>query len=231
LPLPLPGRRHSMRFEVRETAGLARRGEPVSIGLPCPQGRVLQSGAWQLCDDQGKSIPAELEPLARWPDGSVRWLLVRALITMRVGEQRKYHLSPNEVHVDTTPTGAESRPSHSIFTSIDQGLGWGFRGDYEDSLTPATLEVVTPRGDRVSSRTETRHCRGRGSRLRTLAACVGDFPGCSPLRFQCGSGDISNRGRLARIAATLWNPSRAKHDGWLLGSGRPWDQSCYEVQV
>jgi hypothetical protein len=206
-----------MRFEVRETAGLARSGEPVSIGLPCPQGRVLQSGAWQLCDDQGKSIPAELEPLARWPDGSVRWLLVRALITMRVGEQRKYHLSPNEVHVDTTPTGAESRPSHSIFTSIDQGLGWGFRGDYEDSLTPATLEVVTPRGDRVSSRTETRHCRGRGV-VSERWSSVGDFPGCSPLRFQV-EVEIFQSGRLARIAATLWNPSRAKHsDGyWDLG--------------
>lgn len=210
-----------MRFEVRETAGLNRSREPVTIGLPCPQGMVHSAADWLLRDDEGRTAPAELEPLSRWPDGSTRWLLVRTLVTLGVGECRRFHLTPSQAtdtdaHLCAGAT-SESLFGASIFTSLDGGMGWGFRGDFDDALSAARLEIVASGGKTVAGRVEQRVCRGRGV-VSERWHLAGDFPGCSPLRFHI-EVEIFHGGRLARVDTTLWNPSRAKHNRgyWDLG--------------
>src|SRR5438874_12562740 len=55
-------------------------GGPVSFGIKLARGAVL--GAWHciLVGPQGEAIFAQDEVLGRWEDGSVRWLLLDAVV-------------------------------------------------------------------------------------------------------------------------------------------------------
>ena len=64
------------RVRARETGGVRRRGEPVSTGVPLPKGRVRAPERLALVDGQGRRIPVQTQVLDRWPDESVRWLLL-----------------------------------------------------------------------------------------------------------------------------------------------------------
>jgi len=62
--------------EIREFAGAPRSQWPVTGGVPLAQGVLRPGEAVRLYDDQGKQLALQSEPLARWEDGSVKWLLV-----------------------------------------------------------------------------------------------------------------------------------------------------------
>jgi hypothetical protein len=72
-----------IRLEVRETAGVARRGEVVRSGVPLPRTLGVRDPArLAVVDGDGKPVPAQFEILARWNAGlsetavPVQWLLV-----------------------------------------------------------------------------------------------------------------------------------------------------------
>src|SRR6516162_5985930 len=53
-----------------------RRGEPVSCGIPWPRGVLTDPSKLWLSDSRGQAAVLQTRVLDRWPDGSVRWLLV-----------------------------------------------------------------------------------------------------------------------------------------------------------
>src|SRR6516164_7255920 len=59
----------------------ARRGEPVSCGIPWPQGVLTDPARLWLSDSRGQAAVLQTRVLDRWPDGSVRWLLLDWLAT------------------------------------------------------------------------------------------------------------------------------------------------------
>ena len=66
----------------------ARRGEPVSVGLPWPRGAISDEKYFQLIGPDGSPQLLQSKVLDRWPDGSVRWfnettdsVVQRALLT------------------------------------------------------------------------------------------------------------------------------------------------------
>ena len=61
---------------VRETAGIERSGEPVRIGVPVPKGRWVSDSCFVIGDPAGEVHPCQAQCLKRWPDGSIKWLLV-----------------------------------------------------------------------------------------------------------------------------------------------------------
>ncbi len=54
----------------------ARTGEPVTCGVPWPEGALLDARALRLVGADGREQPLQARALDRWPDGSVRWCLV-----------------------------------------------------------------------------------------------------------------------------------------------------------
>lgn len=74
-PVPPPTRPARLRLEVREPTGIGRPAWPVTSGVPFPQGALASAADAWLVDAGGVLVPAQFEVLARWPDGSVRWLL------------------------------------------------------------------------------------------------------------------------------------------------------------
>ncbi|MFW6158316.1 MAG: hypothetical protein ACOC8E_03050, partial [Planctomycetota bacterium] len=73
----------SVELIVRESAGVARKDEPVSGGVPMPMGLVKQPGDVHLEDAEGSEVPGQFSAINRWGhDGSVCWLLVQARATV-----------------------------------------------------------------------------------------------------------------------------------------------------
>lgn len=60
--------------------GLPKGGAPVRFGLPFPPGKVSGPNGFQLKDAKGTVLYADREVSATWPDGSVRWCLVDAVV-------------------------------------------------------------------------------------------------------------------------------------------------------
>ena len=61
---------------VTEGVGVNRVKEPVTAGIPFPQGTVHSTSNLVLMNDEDESIPRQIQALSYWPDGSVQWGLV-----------------------------------------------------------------------------------------------------------------------------------------------------------
>lgn len=84
---------------------------PVSLGIPFLKGELKADGRVVLKDGEGAGIPSDCWPLAYWPDGSVKWLGVAAVIPGEVegirfetvGKKHKMkNRSETKIQVDET---------------------------------------------------------------------------------------------------------------------------------
>jgi hypothetical protein len=53
-----------------------RHDEPVTWGIPLPSGAYHQAERARILNDRGEDAAVQARVLERWPDGSIRWLLV-----------------------------------------------------------------------------------------------------------------------------------------------------------
>ena len=79
-------------------------------GLACIQGQLTLSMDFVLVDHLGTIYPVHVEPLAFWPDQSIRWLQINTIVALAAQSQHTFslHQSINDVI-----------PSQ-LFCSIDQ---------------------------------------------------------------------------------------------------------------
>ncbi len=59
-----------------ETGGVVRHAFPASGSVPFPRGRLIRPDALWLKAPDGRATGLQSRALERWPDGSIRWLLV-----------------------------------------------------------------------------------------------------------------------------------------------------------
>lgn len=92
---------------VDEPIGLRRTAEPIRVGIPWPRAEVFGGENVELRDQHGRSIVHQSRVLARWPDGSVKWLLVDAVVD--AGPRERLALQMNRaVKLSRTPNGTHS---------------------------------------------------------------------------------------------------------------------------
>ena len=86
---------------------------PVSLGIPFLKGELEADGRVGLKYGDGTDIPSDCWPLAYWPDGSVKWVGVAAVIPEEAEDIRfettskkpiKENRSGAKVRVDETPS-------------------------------------------------------------------------------------------------------------------------------
>ena len=77
-----------VKLTVEEPAGAARQAWPVTSGIPFAEGELKDPQAVALLGDDGKRGPLQTEVLARWPDGSIRWLLADFQVDLRRASAR-----------------------------------------------------------------------------------------------------------------------------------------------
>ena len=79
-------------IEVAEHAGVARESWPVTGGVPLARGAVTDPAHVQLAGPSGQPQHLQCRPLARWEDGSIKWLLVDFLATVGANETQRFRL-------------------------------------------------------------------------------------------------------------------------------------------
>ncbi|MFO8079608.1 MAG: hypothetical protein R6V07_04800, partial [Armatimonadota bacterium] len=68
--------RASLPLTVSDSMEGERPAWPISSGVPIAQGELAGPEHCRLLDAQGQTVAAQFTPLAFWPDGSVKWVLV-----------------------------------------------------------------------------------------------------------------------------------------------------------
>lgn len=86
--------RSRVPLPIRELAGVDRRSWPVTGGVPFAMGQIRSASEVRLLDQGGYEHPAQLRALSRWPDGSVRWLLVHFQADVAAQQTAIYYLEP-----------------------------------------------------------------------------------------------------------------------------------------
>ncbi len=57
----------------------------VSWGVPLPEGEIDPSSSYILKNEQGEALPVQSWPLAYWPDGSLKWVGLSAVVDSNAG--------------------------------------------------------------------------------------------------------------------------------------------------
>ena len=93
-PVPPPTRAgtHTVPLAVRNPHPFAATAWPVTTGIPFPKGELGSIDHVRLMGNTGE-VPVQVRLTARWPDGSVKWLLATFLADAPAGGgQAAYHL-------------------------------------------------------------------------------------------------------------------------------------------
>lgn len=81
-----------------DALGLPRTGEPVTRGIPFPQGLVTKLEHLGCLTPDGETIPLQVRGLERWGDGSWKWILCDWVVS--VVDHATYHIT---VHSEPNP--------------------------------------------------------------------------------------------------------------------------------
>ena len=224
-------------------AGAPRARQPVTAGVPLPRGWLRDAADVELRDQRNERVPLQGEPLARWSDGSIKWLLVDFLLPEATSSA-----APSEdvwtLSKASDPSVARSVAAVRISESpeaffIETGTA-RFRVDrrsLDDVLEVRTSQTTERSGSEqhaaqfVSAKLLTRQRRSADGRitasaievagpLRATIALRGEFAGTSGLRFVCRCCFFAGSG-LVRARLTIHNPRRAAHRGGLWDLGDP----------
>ena len=85
-------RADTVPITVEEPSGVDRTGWPVTSGIPLAPGALIDANHSALFFGDDKEIPLQTEVLARWPDGSIRWLLLDFQVDLVAGQKRSFTL-------------------------------------------------------------------------------------------------------------------------------------------
>jgi hypothetical protein len=213
---------------VRGAADVARCGEPVTFGVPFPAGAVREGDLWSLMDAAGRPASVQTRALNRWPDGSVRWMLVDGRVD--VDGAQTYHLARTPraaaaacirveraelaLIVDTGAARFEFRrsggfPLHDVI--VDGS------GRLDPAMTAFEAVDATGAAHRVVVRRATVAEEGP---LRCTVEVEGSVQSSSTLPLELFARvDFYAGLPTARVAVRVRNPQRAQHPGgfWDLG--------------
>ena len=85
-----------LTFTVTEHDGIARNALPVTGGIPIVQGAVADVAKLELHDDRGEPVSLQARATSRWPDGSVRWVLLDFPVEVGALQTREYRLAAGQ---------------------------------------------------------------------------------------------------------------------------------------
>jgi hypothetical protein len=204
-------------------------GQPFSVGLPFPVGALRDATCLELLDAEGRRQLLQTLTQSRWPDGSVRWLLLDSLAPalpqgtncwqLRTGAREPapqqplhVHESAAEVVVDTGAAVFHMEPGNGLLGRV--------RTRDQDVLDVQGLRIhlAGARGELVALRIKQVVVEDRGPVRATVrlegASRLGHYHFRVRLSFFAST-------RLVRLRLTLHNPRRAQHVGGLWDLGDP----------
>ena len=192
---------------------------PVEVGIPLPESTVREASQIRLLTEN-QIVPMDCSPLICWPDGSLRWVLLRF-----IAEKTSYSIRSGNASEESYPCNLSLRQDKKNI-QIDTGTNVFFLANTEFRLElsrPSCSAYVEFRDIQnklcrfIVEATEIEYqgkissvilVKGRFVRSGNREICKGE---CR-LSFWADTG-------LVRFEFTLWNPKAARHKGgrWDLG--------------
>ncbi|MGI5925370.1 MAG: hypothetical protein ACOX9E_15600 [Lentisphaeria bacterium] len=121
-PVPPATVAASIPLRISEPTAFARRGWPVTSGVPFAQGQLASADDVRIRNPQGKIIPAQFAVLSRWRDGSIKWLLCDFLADTDTTQAQVYTLVTGAGQPPAKMKG-DSASSMPIEKEIEQWIG------------------------------------------------------------------------------------------------------------
>jgi hypothetical protein len=204
--------------------------QPVTVGIPFARGTLRDPNALRLCGPEGP-VPLQTQILARWSDGSVKWLLLDFLTNGLRKGTNAWALTPLPGDETPLPAGPLVVTESADFVVVGTGSAEFHLG--RDRLRPFTRvkvageELLEPDaggvlltdadGGTETAQIEEVTVEARGP-VRATVRLQGRFTGRARLRFVARLSFYADIG-LVRLDLTVHNPERARHPGglWDLG--------------
>lgn len=217
---------NAVSIKITEEDGLKRHLEPLQFGVPFPKGELYPGTQLGLTDSQhSNELPLAIQPLAKWPDGSVRWLQVNTRFSLT--EHRQLNLTlqstsepeaepertdPGLVTTETFEHRIEQSPFRISTENSETGTQWHSALVLEDDRGHPLTAVLDSLTQPEHSNTLYSQRFISGYFLRSQQKTAFRFQGV--LWFYHADG-------LVNFDLTLHNPQRARHPGGLWDLGDP----------
>lgn len=85
-----------IELKIGEHAGIERKNETVSSGVPFPEGRLFSLKNVRLLDSDRNEVVCQFRKLARWKDKSVKWVLLDFQVDVDKDKEKVYYVEYGE---------------------------------------------------------------------------------------------------------------------------------------
>ena len=103
-----------------ESDGIERHAWPVTFGVPFPRSSLHDVAGVALVDEKGVAEAVQTRVLSRWDDGSVRWVLLDAQVSVGARQSRRWQVVSQKSGRKTNPAKLEVRAQAGGF-QVDTG--------------------------------------------------------------------------------------------------------------
>jgi hypothetical protein len=216
-----------VRLNIEERHGTPRHGEPIAVGVPLPRGALRDASRAGVVDAAERPIPSQHEVLARWPDGSIRWLLTELNATVDAREHATVYLQTASAIPSGDPQPIHAGDATIEFVAGQRRFAVSRRGAELFSARCGAAAALT--ADSVTLRLQGVDGRQREALLesaelecagpvRVTVNASGGFGSSDPLRFRARL-TLYAASSLLKLELTVHNPNAARHVGnvWDLG--------------
>jgi len=229
----------NIAIRLEEKNGIARINEPVGLGIPLPVGSVQATSELAVLDSR-ESISAQLDPLVRWPDGSIRWIHVSFLANLNSGCEKELSLvklkapapSSPELAVEQTTDGLVIRTSTGRVVLSPSNLNWRVI-QQNDASIPSSVILSDEKGLPCTVKAEASWKITHRGPIFFTALLKGQWLRQNSevlARFNCELRVFLETG-LVQVELTTHNPKRARHSGGLWDLGDPGSVYFRELAV
>ncbi len=225
---------------IEETSGINRYNEPVTVGIPFPKGLLREESSLRLHDTRKGDLALQTQTLARWPDGSGKWVLLDFQVSMEANKTKELELTqvPSTTN-DENPTENKAEISikknansinintdaasffinTSVFKPFDRVVI-----DNIDILENSSSKIVLTDESGTEYESQINNiCIETEGQLRTTLKAEGEFRSSKKTSFANFFSRVSfyANSSIVKIEFTIHNPRAAKHPGGLWDLGDP----------
>ncbi|MBK1885949.1 hypothetical protein [Marinobacter sp. DY40_1A1] len=226
-------------IQIREPNGTARIKEPVGLGIPVPKGTVRNAQQLALMDGD-KPLTVQLQPLAHWPDGSIRWVHASTLVDLAPNDQKDLVLANLKTPSPSTTKAAASQTAGGLQITTATGcvilkpdsLAWQVRNP-NNEVVPSAVILSDDAGAPCTAKAESNWEITHKGPVFVAATLKGQWikQTNEPLaRFECELRIFLETG-LVQVELVTHNPKRARHPGGLWDLGDPGSVHFRELAV
>ncbi len=194
-PEPRTERRGRVALRIHAPAAAVPSPWPVTCGVPFPRGELGSDRHLRLIDADGRPVPIQTSTTSRWPDGSVRWIL---LDFRHRGAGRTYTLEYGPDIRRASPKSRVAPPPHFGSLELTDSAGGAHGVDL------GGFEVVESGPLRTEWRTRGRIAGTAGQELFAYDVRLHSYPDTPWVRVQFSYGNCFSGEDFLSVRALRW---------------------------